>query len=73
MNHFTQKRAIKDFKFGVDLHSFAPHFLFRIPLFCILLYYSLKLVINGASDFFTIFMTRESTKNKGLNFWVSVW
>ena len=27
-----EKRAIKDFKIGVNFHSFIPHFLFRILL-----------------------------------------
>ena len=62
MSHFAQKRAITDFKFGVNLHYFAPHFLFRILLFRILLRYSIKLIINRASESFTVFIIRESNK-----------
>ena len=46
-----EKHAIKDFQFRVNLHTFIPHLL---------------LITNRASEFFRIFIIRESIRKDGL-------
>ena len=54
MNHFARK-SLKYFKFGVSC-------MLPFHIFCSTFFYSLKLITNRASEFFAIFIIRESTK-----------
>ena len=61
---YLKNAQLKDFKFGVILHSFISHF--YSAFFSSAFLYSLKLITNQASEFFVIFFIRESTKRDGL-------
>ena len=60
----NEKRTIRDW--GICILSFC---IFCSASFSSTIFYSLKLITNRTSEFFTIFVIRESTKKDGLKTW----